>query len=85
MSWVVRVLLVLLLIRVLWRLIGGVVAGMAETKGRQGERVQLVRDPICGTYVVPARALPVTAAGTTQYFCSEGCRQQFLTNARSGR
>jgi YHS domain-containing protein len=45
--------------------------------------VQLVRDPICGTYVVPGRALPLTAAGTTQYFCSERCREQFLASARS--
>ncbi|MGH9312773.1 MAG: hypothetical protein ACRD09_14010 [Vicinamibacterales bacterium] len=83
MTWIVRVLLVLLLIRVLWRLIGGVIAGIADTKGRRGEPVQLVRDPICGTYVVPARALPLTAAGITQYFCSERCREQFLARARS--
>jgi YHS domain-containing protein len=82
-TWVIRLLLVLVLIRVLSRLIGGVIAGMAEKKGRQGGPVQLVRDPICGTYVVPARALPLTAAGVTQYFCSERCREQFLTKARS--
>lgn len=83
MNWIFRVLLVLLLIRVLWRLIGGVIAGIADTRRRQGERVQLVRDPICGTYVVPARALPLTAAGITEYFCSERCREQFLARARS--
>jgi YHS domain-containing protein len=82
-SWLLRLLLVLLLIRVLSRLIGGVIAGMAENKGRQAGPVQLVRDPICGTYVVPARALPLTAAGATQYFCSERCREQFLSDARS--
>jgi YHS domain-containing protein len=82
-SWVLRLLLILLLIRVLSRLIGGVIAGMAEKKGRQAGPVQLVRDPICGTYVVPGRALPLTAAGTTQYFCSERCREQFLARARS--
>ena len=66
-SWVIRLLLVLVLIRVLSRLIGGVIAGMAEKKGRQGGGpVQLVRDPICGTYVVPARALPLTAGGTSR-------------------
>jgi YHS domain-containing protein len=81
-SWVIRLLLVLLLVRVLWRLIGGVIAGMAETKGRQGGgRVQLVRDPVCGTYVVPARALPLTAAGVTQYFCSERCREKYLSSS----
>jgi YHS domain-containing protein len=82
-SWFLRLLLILLLIRVLSRLIGGVIAGMAEKKGREGGPVQLVRDPICGTYVVPGRALPLTAAGATQYFCSERCREQFLAKARS--
>jgi YHS domain-containing protein len=82
-SWIFRVLLIILLIRVLWRLIGGIMAGMAQTKGRQGDPVQLVRDPICGTYVIPGRALPLTAAGITQYFCSERCREQFLSRARS--
>jgi YHS domain-containing protein len=81
-NWVLRLLLLLLLIRVLSRLIGGVIAGMSEKK-RPGGPVQLVRDPICGTYVVPARALPLTAAGITQYFCSERCREQFLAQGRS--
>jgi YHS domain-containing protein len=82
-SWVLRILLVLLLIRVLWRLLGGVIAGMAEAQGRKGGPVQLVRDPICGTYVVPARALPLTAAGVTQYFCSERCRDQYVSRSQS--
>jgi YHS domain-containing protein len=81
-SWIIRVLLVLLLIRVLWRLIGGVIAGMAEAKGRQGGQVQLARDPTCGTYVVPARALPLTTAGVTQYFCSERCREQYVSRSQ---
>lgn len=83
MSWFLRLLLVLLLIRVLSRLIGGVIAGMREKKVRQGGPVQLVRDPICGTYVIPARALPLTAAGATQYFCSERCREQYMAKART--
>jgi YHS domain-containing protein len=82
-SWVIRLLLVLLLIRVLSRLIGGVIAGMSEKKVRQEGPVQLVRDPICGTYVIPARALPLTAAGATQYFCSERCKEQFLAKVRT--
>jgi YHS domain-containing protein len=82
-TWFLRLLLILLLIRVLSRLVGGVIAGMTEKKGRQGGPVQLVRDPMCGTYVIPGRALPLTAAGATQYFCSERCREQFLAKARS--
>jgi YHS domain-containing protein len=83
-SWFLRILLIILLIRALWRLAGGIRAGLARKTDREGEPVQLVRDPICGTYVVPTRALPLTAAGVTQYFCSERCREQFISRTRSG-
>jgi YHS domain-containing protein len=40
--------------------------------------VKLQRDPVCGTYVTPGSALTTTAAGTTLYFCSEKCRNEYL-------
>lgn len=46
---------------------------------RGGDRaVPLVRDPVCGTYVVKAKALTSHAGGETHYFCSEDCREQWL-------
>jgi YHS domain-containing protein len=77
MSWLLRLLLLILLIRAIWRLVAGIVAGMGQAKGRAAEPVQLVRDPVCGTYVVPSRALPLTAEGTTHYFCSDRCRERY--------
>ena len=38
--------------------------------------VPLVRDPVCGTYVVRAKALTAGSGDQTQYFCSEKCRDE---------
>jgi len=82
-SWILRVLLFLILLRLAWTLILGIVRGLQEPGGRtRGEAVQLVRDPTCGTFVVPARALPLNRGGETQYFCSERCRDRYLAGAR---
>ncbi len=79
----IRVLLIgillLLVARAFWRLMDGVIeaaGGTSRSKART-PAVKLVRDPVCGTYVTPASALLLTTGGTTQYFCSEHCRQQF--------
>ena len=79
----IRVLLIgillLLVARAFWRLMDGVIeaaGGTSRSKART-PAVKLVRDPVCGTYVAPASALSLTSGGSTHYFCSERCRQQF--------
>jgi YHS domain-containing protein len=44
-------------------------------EGVSGKR--LVRDPICGMHMAQELALPVTANGETQYFCSPECRAKY--------
>ena len=39
--------------------------------------VQMVRDPVCGTFVVPDRALMLTDGRQPLYFCSAACRDQY--------
>ena len=78
-----RVLLVILLVRALWRLAVGVMEG-ARASGQVGgsrpprrtnqQAVPLVKDPVCGTYVVRERAITASSGGETHYFCSEKCR-----------
>jgi len=36
-----------------------------------------VRDPVCGTYIVRARALTAGTGDQTRYFCSEKCRDEY--------
>jgi len=43
------------------------------------------KDPICGMTVNPATALHEERDGKTSYFCSEGCRQKFMSAAAGAK
>ena len=60
----------------------GVIAGMKPrppeappSVPRQG--VQMARDPVCGTFVVPERSVSLTVGHHRMYFCSSTCRDQY--------
>jgi len=74
-----QLLLILAVIRAVWRLAKGVLegAGYQRVDGMQQPGLKLVRDPNCGTYVSPTRALVTRLAGETVYFCSEKCRREW--------
>jgi YHS domain-containing protein len=86
LGWILRFLLAVLVIRAVFRFVWGVFQGLSApsgvARGRAGETpVALVRDPVCGTFVLPSRALTLGRGDKTQYFCSERCRDQY----RAGR
>jgi YHS domain-containing protein len=76
-------ILLLLLARALMRFFGGVIQG-ATTQGPTGGRpasppvTKMVQDPVCGTYVVPDKAIALARGRGTTFFCSEDCRQKYL-------
>jgi YHS domain-containing protein len=76
-------LLALFLGRAAWRFLEGVVEGATGTRRSDppAQGVAMVRDPVCGTYVVPSRALRLADAQGAQYFCSERCRSQYRKRA----
>jgi YHS domain-containing protein len=37
----------------------------------------MVRDPVCGTYVIPDRAVPLLDGSQRVYFCSATCRDKY--------
>ena len=84
-GWIVRIVILLILIRLAFQLVRGVFQGYlgvpsspTRPKAPRGNRaVPLVKDPVCGTYVVPGAALTTTTGGVTQYFCSENCRRAY--------
>ena len=41
-------------------------------------RDELVKDPVCQTYVVRSRAVRRPARGGTRYFCSSACAKRYL-------
>ena len=64
--------------RIVWRFVYAVFEGAGMLRERPDRSaVKLVRDPVCGTYVVPAKALTAGSGPSLQYFCSEKCRQQW--------
>lgn len=76
-------IVVLLLVRAVMRLMRGVMVGVGADRARgrtpaHPRAVKMVADPVCGTYVVPGKALEVARRGQTHYFCSENCRTRFL-------
>lgn len=73
-------ILLILVARAFWRLMDGVLeasGGRTPRKTARSPAVKLVRDPVCGTFVAPRPALSLTSGGSTHYFCSEQCREQF--------
>jgi YHS domain-containing protein len=76
-GWVIRLLLLYFVLRALSRLWHGIVEGMSVPRETQPAAVPLARDPVCGTFVVPARALTGGTGADIKYFCSENCRRTY--------
>src|SRR5205085_11600624 len=79
---VFSVILVLFLIRSVRSLWGGIVEGLRQPARPRGgvpaRGVQMVRAPVCGTCVVPDRAVALTVGRDTPvYFCSAACRDKY--------
>ena len=74
-----RLLLVWFIVRSVLRLVRGIAEGLqAPPSARPPQAVPLVRDPVCGTYVVPSQALSAGTGSGTRYFCSENCRRSYV-------
>ena len=78
-------LLFLFVLRAVWRLLGGIVSGAISagpvTTGHRPTTpapVKMERDPTCGTYVVPSKAIALAKGRETLYFCSERCRDEWV-------
>lgn len=63
--------------------------GTANLRSRVGadrarERVagQMIKDPECGMYVATDLAITKSLKGETLYFCSEECRDNFITKRK---
>lgn len=84
-------LLVMLAVRAIWRFLVAVVDGATSPRasrsvgprgGPPAQGVAMVRDPVCGTFVVPGRALTANDGGRVHHFCSEDCRRAFQSGER---
>jgi YHS domain-containing protein len=72
----------ILVARAFWRLVDGIFEGVSRRPpGGQGQvptrGVQMVRDPVCGTFVLPNTALSLGDGKTQLFFCSDACRDKY--------
>ena len=76
------IILFVVIAKTFWRFVDGVVSG-ATSAPKGGKRngppvaVKMTQCPICGTYVVPGKAISLVSGGTPLYFDTEKCRAEF--------
>ena len=79
--------LAMVVARAVWRVIDGVMEGLSgrapRTRGGNvpARGVQMVRDPVCGTYVIPDRAIALSDGSGRVFFCSANCRDKYRATA----
>ena len=80
----IRYALVLLLIvfvaRAFWRMVDGMLEGLSGPRrgARSPQRgVQMVRDPVCGTFILPEKAVALVDGSRRMFFCSTSCRDKY--------
>jgi YHS domain-containing protein len=80
---ILLLILIALVLRALARAIVVLRAGApgSPPPGRRargtGQSVHMVRDPVCGTFVIPERALARTDGSRKLFFCSATCRDRY--------
>jgi uncharacterized protein len=78
------IILAFFVARAFWRLLDGIVEGASG--GSRGSRVpqrgvQMVRDPVCGTFVIADNAVTLMDGRRPVYFCSDTCRDKYRRSA----
>lgn len=84
----IRFLLLSILLTLLFRAVSRLWSGVVRGTDRQGHPggssgvptrgVHMERDPTCGTFVVPERAVALsTSGGNRLFFCSTDCRDKY--------
>jgi YHS domain-containing protein len=79
-------ILIIIFVRALWRFWDGIKEGMNGGQSTGGATVpqrgvQMVRDPVCGTFLIRERAVTLATGRHVVYFCSTGCRDKYRAGA----
>jgi hypothetical protein len=76
--------LVVVIARIFWRFVDAVMRGAASASPQGGRRpsgpaaaVKMQQCPVCGTYVVPGKAISIVSGGEPVYFDSDKCRAEY--------
>ena len=76
---ILELLLIVIIARTFWRVVGAVIEGLrgGPAGPPSDRRGVLVRDPVCGTFILQDRAVAAMRSGQAVFFCSEACRDQY--------
>jgi YHS domain-containing protein len=80
LRYILVLILLVLVARAFWRIVDGVIAGVRKSSGSPPvptAGVAMERDPVCGTFVIPQRAIVLGVGERHLYFCSTACRDQY--------
>jgi len=86
---VLLIVLFIVIARVFWRVVDNIIAAATGQPARGSrspqQRVAMARDPVCGTFVLPERAVSMVDGNARVYFCSSTCREKYRAGQSSGR
>ena len=85
LRFVLLLALSIVISRMFWRIVSSFsegVAGGQRQPGASPRAVAMVRDPVCGTFVVPDRAVMLVEGAQRVHFCSDKCRDQYRARVR---
>jgi YHS domain-containing protein len=79
LRFVLLLVLIVLVARGFWRMVDGIVEGVTGRRSTHvpSRGVQMVRDPVCGTFVLPERAVTLSGGRQRVFFCSTTCRDKY--------
>jgi hypothetical protein len=82
---VLFIVLAIFIARAFWRMFDGIVEGASsQPRHRVPDRgVTMARDPICGTFVLPDRAVTLVDGRERLHFCSDACRDKYRARSRT--
>lgn len=84
--FILLLVLAAVIARTFWRFFDAIVRGASSATGTTGggrrasgppASVKMQQCPVCGTYVVPGKAIELTSGSTPIYFDTEKCRAEF--------
>ncbi len=82
---VLLLVLCLIIARAFWRVVDSFVEGVTgqprTPQAPPPRGVAMARDPVCGTFVLPERAVSIANGRERLYFCSEACRDKYRARA----
>lgn len=80
---VLLIVLFVFIARSFWRVVDNIVEAAsgqpprARGQSRGTPAAKMSRDPVCGTFVLPERAVALSDGRERIYFCSEACRDKY--------